>query len=227
MFDNIAPAYDRLNHILSMQIDKRWRANVVRRVARWVEGVERPRILDVATGTGDLALTMARRIDAASVVGVDPSSGMLEVAKAKIVDAGLEQRVSIEVQSAEELSFEDESFDVVTAAFGVRNFGDLAQGIEQMVRVTRHGGLVVVLEFSTPTNPLFRAAYNLYSRRVLPWVGAMLSRDRKAYDYLPASVAEFASREEFLALMQQKGLSSCRAIAQSGSIAQIYIGEKI
>ncbi len=226
MFDNIAPAYDRLNHILSMQIDKIWRANVVKRVAKRLNGVAEPMILDVATGTADLALAMARRSPHAKVVGVDPSSGMLEVAAEKIARAGLEERVTIKVQAAEELNFKDETFDAVTAAFGVRNFGDLDCGIEQMVRVTKRGGVVIVLEFSTPTNPLFKALYNLYSRNILPWIGSLISRDRKAYEYLPASVEEFATRDEFLALMRSKGLSNCKAIAQSGAIAQIYIGER-
>ncbi len=226
MFNNIAPAYDRLNHILSLQIDRRWRYNVVRRVVKVLRSVEKPRILDVATGTGDLALAMARRIATADVVGVDPSEGMLAVAREKIERVGLSDRVSVDVQSAEELRFDDEHFDVVTAAFGVRNFGDLAGGVAEMVRVTRRGGMVIILEFSTPKNRLFRSIYNIYSRNVLPRIGALISRDRKAYDYLPASVEEFATVEEFLDIMRSTGLSDCRAVSQSGSIAQIYIGRK-
>ena len=218
MFDNIAPAYDKLNHILSMQIDKIWRANVVKRVVAKLSGENNPQILDVATGTGDLALAMARRVPHARVVGVDPSSGMLEVAAEKIAREGLDHRVSIEVQSAEELTFEDEQFDVVTAAFGVRNFGDLDRGIEQMVRVTKSGGVVIVLEFSTPTNPIFKALYNFYSRNILPRIGALISRDRKAYEYLPASVEEFATRDEFLALMRRTGLTNAR---QSPKVDQL------
>ncbi len=226
MFDNIAPAYDRLNHILSMQIDKLWRANVVRRVAKSVAHIEHPQILDVATGTADLALAMARRIPQATIVGVDPSSGMLDVAREKIEQRGLNNSVRVEVQSAEELSFDDEQFDAVTAAFGVRNFGDLDKGVGQMARVTRRGGVVVILEFSTPTNRVFGALYKLYSRHILPRIGALISKDRKAYDYLPASVEEFATRSEVIALMQSKGLAECRAVSQSGGIAQIYIGVK-
>ena len=115
----------------------------------------------------------------------------------------------------------------MTAAFGVRNFSDLEAGLREMVRVARVGGVVVVLEFSTPPNPLFRAIYNLYSRHILPCIGALLSRDRRAYEYLPASVEEFASPAQFLALMRSVGLSECRAQSQSFGIAQIYIGRKV
>ncbi len=235
MFDTIAPSYDRLNHILSMQIDKIWRRRVVNIVARACRNGNcssnggdsyTPTILDVATGTGDLAIAMAQRLPQARVLGVDPSKGMLDVAQKKIEERGLSGRVTIEVHSAENLALEDERYDVVTAAFGVRNFGDLERGLSEMVRVTKCGGRVVVLEFSTPPNPIFRAVYNLYSRHLLPWIGALISRDRRAYEYLPASVEEFASRKEFLEIMGRVGLENCTARSQSLGIAQIYVGEK-
>ncbi|MFI3259136.1 MAG: bifunctional demethylmenaquinone methyltransferase/2-methoxy-6-polyprenyl-1,4-benzoquinol methylase UbiE [Rikenellaceae bacterium] len=224
MFDTIAPAYDRLNHILSFQIDKIWRARVVRFVERHTP--QTPQILDLATGTGDLAIALSQRIKGSTLVGADPSRGMLDVAEKKVAAKGLSERLALEVQSAESLSFEDERFDAVTAAFGVRNYSDLEGGIREMVRVTRSGGWVVVLEFSTPPNPVFRWFYNLYSRHILPRIGAMLSSDREAYEYLPASVEEFASRKEFLALMERVGLTNCRARSQSFGIAQIYVGQK-
>lgn len=227
MFDTIAPAYDRLNHILSMQIDKLWRRRVVKFVARVCRTREQPRILDVATGTGDLAIAMAREVVSAELLGVDPSQGMLKVGEAKVSAAGLSSRLSLRCESAEALTLESEQFDIVTAAFGVRNFSDLEQGMREMVRVTKYGGWVVVLEFSTPPNRLFRSCYNLYSRNILPRIGALLSKDRKAYEYLPASVEEFASPAEFVALMQRVGLSECRHRAQSLGIAQIYIGKKL
>lgn len=220
MFNSIAPAYDRLNHILSMQIDKVWRRRVVKIVAK-----EQPHtILDLATGTADLAIALAEQIPNVTVVGGDPSEGMLEVAQRKISERGLSSRVTLQQLSAEELSLEDGAFDAVTAAFGVRNFSDLERGLREMVRVVRRGGVVVVLEFSTPPNPLFRAFYTFYSRHILPRVGALFSRDRRAYEYLPASVEEFASREEFLELMRRVGLVECRAFSQSFGIAQIYFG---
>ncbi len=226
MFDTIAPAYDRLNHILSMQIDKLWRRRVVKFVGRVCRDIEKPQILDIATGTADLAIAMAREVEKATVHGVDPSQGMLKVGEEKVIAAGLAERLSLSCGSAESLDLESEKYDVTTAAFGVRNFSDLERGLSEMIRVTRSGGWVVVLEFSTPPNKLFRGVYNVYSRHVLPRVGALISKDRKAYEYLPASVEEFASPSEFLALMESLGLENRVSRAQSMGIAQIYIGQK-
>lgn len=227
MFNSIAPAYDRLNHILSMQIDKLWRRRVVKFVARACRDIESPKILDIATGTADLAIAMAREVPRAELLGVDPSDGMLKVGVGKIAAAGLSERLTLSCQSAENLTIEDEQYDVTTAAFGVRNFSDLERGLSEMVRVTRSGGWVVVLEFSTPPNRAFRGCYNLYSRNILPRIGALLSKDRKAYEYLPASVEEFASPAEFLDLMQRVGLTETLSRPQSMGIAQIYIGKKL
>ncbi len=227
MFDTIAPSYDSLNHILSLQIDKLWRGRVVKIVARHCSAIRHtPSLLDIATGTGDLAIAMAKRIPQATILGGDPSQGMLNVAQQKVASEGLESRITLNIESAEQLTPRDESFDVVTAAFGVRNFSDLEHGLREMVRVTRCDGKVVILEFSTPPNPLFRAIYTLYSRHILPRIGALISRDRSAYEYLPASVEEFASPKEFLELMERVGLKNCRSKSQSLGIAQIYIGEK-
>ncbi len=226
MFNTIAPAYDRLNHILSMQIDKIWRRRVVRFVRSVCRDVEQPMILDVATGTADLAILMAKAIPAAQLLGVDPSEGMLQVGETKIEREGLSERVKLRVQSAEAMDLTDEVYNVTTAAFGVRNFSNLERGLSEMVRVTQRGGWVVVLEFSTPPNPLFRWCYNLYSRHILPRIGALISKDRKAYEYLPASVEEFASPTEFLDLMQRVGLVRCESRSQFFGVAQIYIGEK-
>lgn len=226
MFNKIAPAYDRLNHILSMQIDKIWRSRVVRIVKEHCDGELDPQVLDLATGTGDLAIAMAQAVPDAHVVGADPSEGMLAVAVRKIEALELSERVKIEQQSAENLTFKSDLFDAVTAAFGVRNYSDLERGVSEMVRVTRPRGMVVVLEFSTPPNPIFRTLYNIYSRQVLPRIGALLSKDRKAYEYLPASVEEFATPVQFLDIMERCGLEKCEALSQSFGIAQIYVGVK-
>ncbi len=225
MFDAIAPAYDRLNNILSIQIDKIWR----RRVVRFVKSVapEEPKILDLATGTGDLAIAVLSAIETAKIVGADPSEGMLDVARQKVAALGVEDSIVLKQQSAESLTFNDGEFDVLTVAFGVRNYTNLEAGLREMVRVTQQNGWIVVLEFSTPPNPLFRTFYHLYSRHILPRIGALLSRDRKAYEYLPASVEEFASPAQFIELMQSVGLQNCRAQSQSFGIAQIYVGQKI
>lgn len=222
MFDRIAPAYDRLNHTLSFQIDKLWRRHVVRIVRR----MQPRRILDVATGTGDLALAMARRMRGVQVLGVDLSENMLAEARRKATACGLDERVVLSLGDAERLEVADASVDVVTVAFGVRNFGDLGAGLREIARVLKPGGKVVILEFSTPRNPLFRRVYGLYSHRLLPAIGGMISKDRKAYEYLPASVDEFPAPECFMAMMREAGFKDCRARSQSLGIAQIYTGEK-
>ena len=222
MFDNIAPKYDLLNHTLSMNIDRLWRRHVVKIVRR-----ARPRrILDVATGTGDLAIAMARRIEGVQLLGVDLSERMLEVARRKVEARGLDGRIVFDRGDAEHLDVVTASIDVATVAFGVRNFGDLDAGLRELARVLRPGGKVVILEFSRPSNRLFRAVYEFYTYRILPRIGGMVSHDRRAYEYLPASVGEFPLPDEFLRRLEAAGFHNCRARSQSCGIAQIYIGER-
>lgn len=221
MFDNIAPRYDLLNHTLSMSIDRIWR----RRVVRIVRRAHPRRILDVATGTGDLAIEMARRIRGVQVLGVDLSEGMLDVARRKVSARGLDERVVLDVGDAEHLAVSDASVDVATVAFGVRNFGDLEAGLREMARTLKPGGKVVILEFSRPRNRLFRSLYEFYTFRILPRIGGMVSKDKRAYEYLPASVGEFPAPAAFMDLMERAGFRNCRARSQSFGIAQIYIGE--
>lgn len=222
MFDRIAPTYDMLNHTLSLNIDRLWR----RRVVRLVRGFEPRRILDVATGTGDLAIAMARRIRGAQVLAVDLSEGMLDIARRKVAAAGLDGRVVLDAGDAEHLAVSDGAADVVTVAFGVRNFGDLDAGLREIVRALKPGGRVVILEFSTPRNPMARAFYRFWNHRILPRVGGMISRDRQAYEYLPDSIGEFPAPERFVAMMECAGFRNCRTRSQSCGIAYIYIGEK-
>ena len=222
MFDNIAPKYDLLNHTLSMSIDRVWRRRVVGEVRRAKPG----RILDVATGTGDLAIAMARRIRDVQVMGVDLSEEMLAVARRKVEARGLDSRIVLERGDAEHLEVADASVDAATVAFGVRNFGDLAAGLRELARTIRPGGKVVILEFSRPRNRVFRALYEFYSYKILPRIGGLVSRDKRAYEYLPASVGEFPAPEEFMAMMARAGFRNCRARSQSFGIAQIYIGER-
>ena len=222
MFDNIAPKYDLLNHTLSMSIDRVWRRRVVGEVRRTKPG----RILDVATGTGDLAIAMARRIRDVQVLGVDLSEQMLAVARRKIEARGLDGRIVLDRGDAERLAVADASVDVATVAFGVRNFGDLGAGLRELARTIKPGGKVVILEFSRPRNRVFRALYEFYSYKILPRIGGLVSRDKRAYEYLPASVGEFPAPEEFMAMMARAGFRNCRARSQSFGIAQIYIGER-
>ncbi len=223
MFDNIAPEYDRLNHILSVQIDKVWRRRVVKIVEKFSPSV----VLDLATGTGDLAIAMAHKIPSSKIIGIDLSEGMLAVAKQKIVAQGVAQRVELKCGVAEDIHLPDQSVDVVTVAFGVRNFGDLQKGLNEMVRVTKQGGHIVVLEFSNPENPIFKWFYDLYSRHILPFIGGLISKDRKAYEYLPASVDEFVTPARFVEMMENEGVGECKIKSQSCGIARIYIGKKL
>lgn len=221
MFDRIAPRYDLLNHTLSFNVDRLWR----RRVVRIVRRAAPHRILDVATGTGDLAIEMARRIPGVRVLGVDLSERMLAAARRKVVSRGLDGRVLLEAGDAERLSVADGAVDVATVAFGVRNFSDIDAGLRELHRVLKPGGKVVILEFSRPRNALFRTLYECYTFRILPRIGGLVSRDRRAYEYLPRSVGEFPAPDEFLAMMARAGFRDCRSRSQSFGIAQIYTGK--
>lgn len=223
MFDNIAPTYDKLNHILSFNIDRIWR----RRVMRIVRRSHAHKIMDVATGTGDLAIAMAKRVDRTQILGIDLSEEMLQVARKKIEKQGLEERIIVEKGDAENLSMvSTESIDAATVAFGVRNFENLERGLSEIYRTLRPGGKFVVLEFSIPRNRLVRWVYAQYSHRLLPRIGAMLSKDRKAYDYLPDSVEEFPSPERFAEILRGVGFKDIKLNSQSFGIAHIYEATK-
>ena len=223
MFDRIAPAYDLLNHLLSFGIDRRWRRRVVKLVRE-----DRPaRILDLATGTGDMALALARGVPGAQVTGADLSTQMLEVAREKVAKKGLTERIRLCVAEAEQMpEMPDNGFDVTTVAFGVRNFHDIGRGLREICRTLRPGGKLYVLEFSTPRNGLFGALYRFYFHRVLPVIGGWVSHDGKAYRYLPESVDEFPAWERFVAMMEECGYGECRSVALMTGVARIYIGVK-
>lgn len=223
MFDNIAPTYDRLNHILSFNIDKLWR----RRVVRIIRKSNPDMVMDMATGTGDLAIAMARRIKDVHILGIDLSEEMLAVARQKIESEGVSDRIEVKKGDAENLTFVDsETMDAATVAFGVRNFENLEKGLAEIYRTLRTGGKLIVLEFSIPRNPLVRWVYAQYSHRLLPRIGAMLSKDRQAYDYLPDSVEEFPSPERFAEILRGVGFSDIKARSQSFGIAHIYEATK-
>lgn len=223
MFDNIAPTYDRLNHILSLNIDKVWR----RRVMRIVRRAKAHSIMDVATGTGDLAIAMAKRVDGAQILGVDLSEEMLAVARKKIERLGLEERIKLEKGDAENLDMvASESIDAATVAFGVRNFENMERGLKEIYRTLRPGGKLVVLEFSMPRNRFIRWIYGIYAHHLLPRIGAMISKDDKAYTYLPDSVEEFPAAERFKEILLGVGFTSVKLRRQSFGIAYIYEATK-
>lgn len=222
MFNTIAPRYDLLNHILSFGIDKLWRKRLIKMICQH----SAREILDVATGTGDMAITMARANKSAHIVGYDLSEGMLEVARRKVEDLGLTAQISLQQGEAELIPFGDNKFDAVMVAFGVRNFYDLEGGVREMHRVLKSGGKLYILEFSTPKRGLFGTIYSLYTHKILPFVGGAISKDKRAYQYLPESVDEFPSVDKFLELMSRSGFKSRSAISLMGDVAQIYIGGK-
>ncbi len=220
MFDNIAPTYDSLNHILSLHIDKIWRRNVVKIASKGAP----TSILDIATGTGDMAIALAKENPAAAIVGVDPSAGMLAVAQRKIEAKGLSEQITLRQAAAEQLGEPSEAYDVVTAAFGVRNFGDLEAGLREMVRTLRPGGKLIILEFAHCTHPIFAPLYRFYSKWVMPTIGGLLSRDKRAYNYLPESIEEFERPAQFLEIMERCGVKECYNRSQFFGVAQIYVG---
>ena len=223
MFDNIAPTYDKLNHIMSLNIDRVWR----RRVMRIVRRAKAHKIMDVATGTGDLAIAMAKRVDRTQILGVDLSEEMLAVARRKVEKQGLEERIMLEKGDAENLDMvTSESIDAATVAFGVRNFENIERGLKEIYRTLKPGGKLVVLEFSMPKNRLVRWVYSQYAHRLLPRIGGMISKDKQAYTYLPDSVEEFPAPERFAEILHGVGFKSVKTRSQSFGIAYIYDATK-
>jgi len=222
MFSAIAPRYDFLNRLLSAGYDRTWRRQAVAATALPREGI----LLDVCTGTADLALEAARQFPDARIVGVDFSRPMIALGAAKIGGARLTDRVRLEVAQAEALPFADGSFDAVTVAFGLRNLPDRLRGLREMCRVLRPGGRAVILEFTTPPGALLRRAYLWYFHRVLPRIGRLVSGHPLAYSYLPASVADFPSPEGLAGWMRDVGLHDVSYRLLTGGIVAIHVGVK-
>lgn len=220
MFGAIAGRYDRLNHLLSLGIDRRWRAEAVREAL----AVRPRRILDVATGTADLALAIKARAPQAEVTGLDFAEPMLELARQKAARRGLELRFVR--GDAQALPFADESFDAVTVAYGLRNFADRERGLREMHRVLRPGGRLVVLEFPPPPKGLFGRAFRLYLLAVIPALAGHLSGQGEAYRYLGRSVLDFPAPEALAAMMRESGFCRVGARLQSFGISALHRGEK-
>ena len=224
MFDGIAPDYDRLNHLMSLGTDRSWR----RRALREIVTPDAPqRILDLACGTGDFSLAIARRMHPDSrITGLDLSEGMLAVMRDKVARAGLEDRISCGQGDSEAMPFADGAFDVVTIAFGIRNFEHREAALREILRVLRPGGRLVILELSVPEGRLLRWCYNLYFKHFVPWIGGRISGDKAAYKYLPASVQAFPGRREWTATMERCGYAQVRHRAFTLGLCRMYIGEK-
>lgn len=223
LFDSIAKDYDKLNHILSLGIDKTWRKRAIKVIAE-----DRPQqILDIACGTGDFSIEIARHTNpATTVTGLDLSDGMLEVMDRKVAQAGLSGRISTQQGNSEAMSFEDCSFDRVTIAFGIRNFENRETALKEILRVLKPGGRLVILELSVPSNPVLRWCYELYFTKVLPWIGGVVSGEKAAYSYLPASVIKFPGKAEWMAIMSSCGYREVKHKAFTFGICRMYTGEK-
>ncbi len=222
MFNAISPKYDALNRILSAGIDQSWR----RKTLREIRATGALNLLDVATGTADLALAMAKGIPGSRVVGVDISAGMLEVGRSKVRARDLEGRVRLDLGDGEQLPYEESSFGAVTVAFGVRNFENLEQGLRDMRRVLEPGGTLAVLEFSQPTAWPLRSLYLFYFKNILPRIGRLVSKDASAYTYLPNSVQAFPYGEAFAAKLREAGFKSVRVRPLTFGIASLYLAIK-
>ena len=226
MFDGISGDYDRLNHLMSLDIDRTWRRRALRALAEGADGAAPLQVLDLACGTGDFAIAIAKGIPGAQVTGLDLSEGMLKMMAGKVETASLPERIRILQGDAEALPFGDGSFDRVGIAFGIRNFEDREQGLREMRRVLRPGGRLVILELSVPENPLVRWAYNLYFLHILPWIGGRVSGDRAAYRYLPASVTQFPGRAAFMETLRACGFENVRHKALTLGTCRLYTAEK-
>lgn len=222
MFDEIAGKYDLLNHLLSCRLDIAWR----RKVIKTLKTKKPARILDLATGTADLAIMAAKNIKNAHITGVDISDKMLARGREKIKRARLEGRITLINGNGESLPFSSDSFDAVTIAFGIRNYQHPARGLREMHRVLRPGGMAVLLEFSMPQRFPLKQAYRFYFRQILPLIGKAISGKRYAYSYLPESVGAFPQGAAFMDKMRESGLNACPARPVSGGIATIYTAEK-
>jgi demethylmenaquinone methyltransferase / 2-methoxy-6-polyprenyl-1,4-benzoquinol methylase len=221
MFDNISGNYDFLNHFLSLGIDKGWR----RKAIRILQTINPRILLDVATGTGDFAI-QAMDLKPDKIVGVDISEGMLEVGRRKIKKLKLEQTIELKSGDSENLGFEENKFDAVTVAFGVRNFENLEKGLSEIFRVLRPGGMLVVLEFSRPRRFPFKQLYNFYFKAILPKIGRMVSKDSSAYTYLPESVEAFPDGEAFENVLKKVGFKDTACKSLTFGISSIYTARK-
>lgn len=222
MFDGIAFRYDFLNHFLSLGIDKGWR----RKALRYLLPDHPKSILDIATGTADLAILEARMLHPEKIVGVDISQGMLDLGAKKVRQENLSAKISLKLADSESLPFPDNSFDAVTSAFGVRNFENLEKGLSEMARVLKPGGKTVILEFTSPTVFPVKQFFHLYFRYITPWIGKWIARSKEAYSYLPESVKVFPQGRAMVDILKQNGFQQADCRSLTLGICAIYYAVK-
>lgn len=221
MFNNISANYDFLNHFLSLGIDHLWRKRAVKQLQKLQPKV----LLDLATGTGDFAIACLK-LKPEKIIGMDISSGMLEVGKQKMKKRAFDNIIDMQLGDSENMPFADHTFDAITVGFGVRNYENLEKGLGEMLRVLKPGGQAVILEFSKPKAFPIKQLFGFYSKVLIPLFGKYISKDERAYTYLPESVAAFPEGAAFVAVLQKVGYQTSEPIRLSGGIASIYIGTK-
>ena len=223
MFDRISPKYDLLNHLLTLNIDKIWRRKAAKTAAKSQPKV----ILDLATGTADLAIALAKHIPQAHIIGMDISEKLLDIGKEKVAKLKMKNQIELHLGDAANLPFDDNSFDAVTVAFGVRNFENMGKGLSEIHRVLKPNGRAFILEFSMPEKFPIKQLYNLYFKQLLPLVGKIVSKDPSAYTYLPQSVEAFPKPNDFIQILDNNGLRNSSATQLSFGIATLYTSIKV
>lgn len=229
MFDSIAPAYDSMNSAMSFGLHRYWRRKALDAVSEEFNSDAPQRILDVACGTGDVTFDLNNRFPQTEIVGLDLSEKMLDIARKRLAESAvplITHRIKFEKGDCLKLAFDDNSFDLITVAYGVRNFEHLLKGIKEMTRVLRPGGRICIIELSEPTVRPIKAIYNVYSRHIIPIIGKMVSGDARAYSYLPESIAATPQRDQLADLMRQAGLSDCRWHSLTLGVITYYVGVK-
>ena len=222
MFDDIAPTYDKLNHRLSWNIDKGWRRKAIKELA-----AHKPQtMLDIATGTGDFAMLAAQMLKPRKLIGADISDGMMEIGRAKVKEAHLDDIITFEKQDCLDLTYPDESFDAVTAAFGIRNFQDLDKGLKEMCRVLKKGGMLSIVELTTPVSFPMKQLFWIYSHTFLPVYGKLISKDNNAYSYLTKTIEAFPQGEQMMQILKKAGFAETRFERLTFGICTLYIATK-
>ncbi len=227
MFNNIAPRYDKLNHILSLNVDKSWRRKAVRHLKKTVCDIDNPKILDMACGTADSSVQIAKNIVNAEVYGVDISDGMLAIGKDKVERLALDNRINFRNLYAENIDFQNDTFDAAMVAFGVRNFSDRKKGLMEILRVLKPNGTLLVLELSEPQNLMLRWLYNLYFKNIMPFIGKIISGNATAYRYLQQTVENFPMPKEFMAILNDCGYKELKHKALTFGLCRIYQAKKL